>query len=82
MRFVVKTNDEQDLEYLDRLVNTASSYTRFDLPNRDVNFGQTWDIFERGIMYVKIDDDVVWILLALVLSNNESLKSIHLDFHR
>ena len=26
----------------------------------NVNFGQVWDIFERGIMYVKIDDDVVW----------------------
>ncbi len=57
--FVVKTTDVEDLKWLDQLVNTSDSYTRFDLPNINVNFGQVWDIFERGIMYVKIDDDVV-----------------------
>ena len=60
VHFVVKTNDVKDLQWLDKLILTSKSYVRVDLPNTNVNFGQVWDIFERGIMYVKIDDDVVW----------------------
>ncbi len=55
----MKTTDVEDLKWLDQLVNTTNGYTRYDLPNTNVNFGQVWDMFKRGIMYVKIDDDVV-----------------------
>ena len=64
MQFVVKTDDAEDIEWLDQLVDTSSSYRKVDLPDTDVNFGQVWNVVERGTMYVKIDDDVVWISLS------------------
>ncbi|KAL8736559.1 MAG: hypothetical protein Q9181_002369 [Wetmoreana brouardii] len=59
--FVTKTNDVADLEWLDQLIPTSKSYKKRMLADRGINFGQTWDIFEKGTMYVKIDDDVMFI---------------------
>ncbi|KAL8704573.1 MAG: hypothetical protein Q9201_002265 [Fulgogasparrea decipioides] len=59
--FVAKTNDVADLEWLDQLIPTSKSYKKRMLADRGINFGQTWDIFEKGTMYIKIDDDVMFI---------------------
>ena len=53
-----------DLLYLDELVETSSGYSRRNLTenNHDaskVTYGATWDVVERGTMYIKIDDDIV-----------------------
>lgn len=59
--FVTKTTNVEDLEWLDRLIPTSESYKKRILPDPGINFGMTWEggIFERGKMYLKIDDDVV-----------------------
>ena len=59
--FVTKTTNVEDLEWLDQLVPTSKGYRKRILPDPGINFGMTWDIFERGKMYLKIDDDVVGI---------------------
>ena len=59
MLFVTKTTNVEDLERLDQLIPASKSYKKRILPNPGINFGMTWDIFERGKMYLKIDDDVV-----------------------
>ena len=47
------------MEWLDELIPTAKGYKKRILRDPGINFGMTWDIFERGKMYLKIDDDVV-----------------------
>ena len=59
MLFVAKTTNVEDLEWLDQLIPTSKSYKKRILPDPGINFGMLWDIFERGKMYLKIDDDVV-----------------------
>lgn len=63
--FVARTNDAEDLQWLDQLVMATPGYSRQNLtgPGEDpslVDYGKVWDMAERGTMYVKIDDDVVW----------------------
>lgn len=57
--FVTRTTNVEDLEWLDQLIPTSKSYKKRILADPGINFGMTWDIFERGKMYLKIDDDVV-----------------------
>ena len=62
--FLARTDDVDDLLYLDRLVETSSGYSRQNLTENNhtaskVTYGATWDVVERGIMYIKIDDDIV-----------------------
>ena len=62
--FLARTDNEEDLRYLDRLVESADGYSRRNLTeyNGDaskVTYGQAWDVVERGTMYIKIDDDIV-----------------------
>ena len=59
MLFVTKTTNVEDLEWLDQLIPTSKSYKKRILSDPGINFGMTWDIFEKGKMYLKIDDDVV-----------------------
>lgn len=59
--FVVKTTDGNDLAYLDQLLQTSKSYRKQTLENPHGLHGETWTVVERGVMYVKIDDDVLFI---------------------
>ncbi|KAF2433021.1 hypothetical protein EJ08DRAFT_669189 [Tothia fuscella] len=58
--FAVHTDNEGDLEYLDRLVNTTSSYTKYKQEGEYESWVGSWEKVERGNIYVKIDDDVVY----------------------
>lgn len=56
----MRTEDAEDLEYLDQLLPTSKSYSRFE-GEGGFDFGKAWypEIFEREKMYLKLDDDVV-----------------------
>lgn len=62
--FVARTDDVEDLQWLDRLLETSKSYSRFNLTENGgkaskVDYGKVWNLVLPGIMYIKIDDDVV-----------------------
>lgn len=62
--FLARTDDVDDLAWLDQLVATSDGYTRHNLTENNenaskVSYGDTWDIVERGTLYVKFDDDIV-----------------------
>lgn len=64
VKFLARTNDVEDLDWLDKLVTTSNSYARVNLTEdgqdaSNVNYGKVWDVVEPGVLYVKIDDDVV-----------------------
>lgn len=57
------TGNKADLEYLDEILATTPRYKKIDLSSEGVGFvgyGFAWGHLERGNLYVKIDDDVVW----------------------
>ena len=81
VKFLARTNDIEDLNWLDELVTTSDSYSRVDLTEAgqdasNVNYGKVWDVAEPGVMYVKIDDDVV-----CTCSNPLSSVSYSLSWH-
>ncbi len=64
---MVRTSDEDDLEWLEWLITTSKSYKKRN-GQEGLNFGLTWELFERGKMYLKIDDDVVCTRQLFLLS--------------
>lgn len=66
IHFVRNTNNSADLAYLDELLATHPRYKMIELPNvesSDANdrYREAWSRLQRDTVYVKIDDDVVWI---------------------
>ncbi|KAL8720662.1 MAG: hypothetical protein Q9181_007868, partial [Wetmoreana brouardii] len=57
VHFVVNTDKEQDIEYLDKLVKTDKLYTKVILP--ELGYKSVWEhSVEPELMYIKIDDDI------------------------
>jgi hypothetical protein len=56
----VNTNDTDDLVYLDQLLPTNSAYRKVELDDRSY-FGLWNESLEAGNIYVKLDDDIVYI---------------------
>ncbi|KAI2082017.1 hypothetical protein LOZ36_006058 [Ophidiomyces ophidiicola] len=62
--WVVNTENKGDLVYLDTLLSRAPRrYKKLDLGKRvrGPEFRQIWKHLYRGKLYIKIDDDVVWL---------------------
>lgn len=59
--WVVNTENEDDLRYLDEILASSPRHRKLDLGRmvRGPEFRQIWKHLERGKIYVKIDDDVV-----------------------
>ena len=58
VHFVVNTDEEDDIRYLDELVKTSALYKRIDIPS--LGYNEVWgNAVEKDIMYIKIDDDIV-----------------------
>ncbi|MCJ1427508.1 hypothetical protein MMC29_005411 [Sticta canariensis] len=60
VHWAVNTENENDLKYLDGLVETSEEYKKIVLPR--LGFESIWEnAVERGNLYIKIDDDVVYV---------------------
>lgn len=59
VHFVVKTTEPADVEWLDKLIPTSESYKKLELEDPKADHKEAWRFFERGKMYLKIDDDMV-----------------------
>ncbi|KAL8668161.1 MAG: hypothetical protein Q9202_000139 [Teloschistes flavicans] len=59
VHFVVNTDKEKDIKYLDTLVKTSELYTKVILP--ELGYKSVWEhSVEPEHMYIKIDDDMVY----------------------
>ncbi|KAF2094452.1 hypothetical protein NA57DRAFT_8245, partial [Rhizodiscina lignyota] len=58
--FLARTEKEADLEWLDGLVKGEPSYKRVDVRTFGKSYASAYDICEDDVMYVKIDDDIVF----------------------
>ncbi|KIW01525.1 uncharacterized protein PV09_07003 [Verruconis gallopava] len=58
--FLARTRRVRDLLYLDELVRTSPYYRRQDLTFTRGDYRSAYNFVENGTMYVKIDDDIVF----------------------
>ncbi|KAJ4243824.1 hypothetical protein NW762_014701 [Fusarium torreyae] len=62
--WIVNTNKENDLRYLDEIIATNPARHKKVIPEETLstpNYWKAWRHLERGKHYVKIDDDILWI---------------------
>ncbi|CEI68818.1 unnamed protein product [Fusarium venenatum] len=64
--FVERTKDPQDLALLQKLLESEDTYQKWqvemsDEDNFSSGFGNSYDRVEDDVMYVKIDDDIVFV---------------------
>ncbi|KIX02836.1 uncharacterized protein Z518_08779 [Rhinocladiella mackenziei CBS 650.93] len=61
IHWVKNTDKKIDLVYLDEILASSPRYKKIELEGVGfVGYGYAWSRLERGHLYVKIDDDVVW----------------------
>lgn len=61
--FLERTNNKEDLLFLDKLIKSEPAYERRKLDlgaENNKGFSGAWDGLEDDVMYVKMDDDVVY----------------------
>ncbi|KAK7610902.1 hypothetical protein IWX49DRAFT_625516 [Phyllosticta citricarpa] len=58
--FLARTTKQEDLEWLDALVTEEPAYTRIDLLFEGIDYASAYDVCENGTMYIKMDDDLVF----------------------
>ncbi|EEP80752.1 conserved hypothetical protein [Uncinocarpus reesii 1704] len=62
--WVVNTENKNDLAYLNKILSSSPQrYKKLDLGRKvkGPEFRQIWKHLDKGKMYVKVDDDVVWL---------------------
>ncbi|KAF4998332.1 hypothetical protein FGRMN_3212 [Fusarium graminum] len=64
--FVERTKDPHDLAFLNKLLESEASYEKWQVEmagedNFSSGFGNSYDRVEDSVMYVKIDDDIVFL---------------------
>lgn len=57
--FLARTEIQEDLVWLDKLVSEEPLYKRHDVPTYGKSYASSYDMCEDDVMYVKIDDDIV-----------------------
>jgi len=61
VHWVQNTGKEQDLKFLDEILASSPRYKKITLDAVGfVGYGAAWGRLERGSLYVKMDDDVLW----------------------
>jgi hypothetical protein len=59
--WLARTNKTEDLYWLDNLVETSPSYRRQNITFKGGDYRSAYDLIQNGTMYIKIDDDIVFI---------------------
>ncbi|KAI9683414.1 MAG: hypothetical protein M1829_005486 [Trizodia sp. TS-e1964] len=83
VQFLQKTLDEEDIKYLDELVSKTDGYTKVllkgEIDYHALHFSNAYEHLQRNTIYVKIDDDVVFIQ-DNAIANIVKLKSEHPEY--
>ena len=58
VQFVVNTDNEDDIAFLDKIVKEVDEYTKIKLKG-DKGYNEIWKTVKAEHMYIKIDDDIV-----------------------
>ncbi|KAI1921700.1 hypothetical protein LOZ58_004233 [Ophidiomyces ophidiicola] len=63
VRFFANTKDEKDLAFLDTIIQRSPRYKKITLEKTVwwPEHTKLWRQVERGTMYIKLDDDIMWL---------------------
>ncbi|WEW60143.1 hypothetical protein PRK78_005628 [Emydomyces testavorans] len=63
IRFFANTDNKEDLAFLDQVIKRSPRYKKISLekPVGWPDYTKLWRQVERGTMYIKIDDDIMWL---------------------
>ena len=80
--FVERTQDEQDLKLLAKMLKSEPSYERWKIEMTDEDnftsgFGNSYDRVEDDVLYVKIDDDIVSCHSVFYLGLADGVVGVH-----
>ncbi|KAF3073260.1 hypothetical protein Trihar35433_9487 [Trichoderma harzianum] len=59
--FLQRTTDEDDLKFLDKLLESEPDYTKWVIDMNEDGFASSYDRIQDDVMYIKMDDDIVYI---------------------
>ncbi|KAK2799448.1 hypothetical protein FQN51_006935 [Onygenales sp. PD_10] len=61
--WVVNTKNHEDLKYFEEIIASSPRYKKLDIGRyvRAADYRQIWKLLQRETIYVKIDDDVLWL---------------------
>ncbi len=57
--WIIRTGKQSDVNYLEDLIKTQPEYTRHFLSREQRTYRNAYKMCKKGVMYIKIDDDVV-----------------------
>jgi hypothetical protein len=57
--FIARTYNQEDLAYLDEIIADEPLFVRRNIDDKKEGYIAAWDFVEKGVMYIKIDDDIV-----------------------
>lgn len=57
--FLQRTTDEDDLKFLDKLLESEPDYTKWVIDMNEDGFASSYDRIQDDVMYIKMDDDIV-----------------------
>jgi len=61
VHWIRNTDNEHDLHYLDEILTQSDRYKQvFQEKTKDQGYSDAWSKLEPGHIYVKIDDDLIW----------------------
>lgn len=76
VHWVVNTKNFEDINYLDKLVETSEEYRKITVPT--LGYNSIWEhAVEAPHMYIKIDDDMVYMLGHCISTPIDSLLGLH-----
>ena len=67
--WIIRTNIHSDVDYLEELIKTQPEYTRHFLSQEQRTYRNAYKMCQKGVMYIKIDDDVVRSSIDLLKSS-------------
>ncbi|KAL9621201.1 MAG: hypothetical protein Q9160_004334 [Pyrenula sp. 1 TL-2023] len=83
VHWVENTSNKDDIAYLETILASNEKFKKIDLTKEGIGFvgyGHAWEHVERGNLYIKIDDDVIWFaddtiprMVALKMDNPDYL---------
>ncbi|PHH92961.1 hypothetical protein CDD83_3119 [Cordyceps sp. RAO-2017] len=78
--YLKRTKDADDLALLDKILASESAYTKWSVDLEKGGYASSYDGIQDGVMYVKMDDDVVFVEDTAIKSIVE-MKAAHPEYY-
>ncbi|KAK5988603.1 hypothetical protein PT974_10089 [Cladobotryum mycophilum] len=78
--FLERTGDEADLRFLEKLLASEPAYEKWKIDMDGNGYASSYDLIQDDVMYIKMDDDIVYIE-DTVIPSVVSTKASHPEYY-